>query len=174
MLPRKTSTRSVRGGCCIAEPSLALTRPNAFTTRIVSLQLHSAGRALASACRASVIEGRERVDTSAAIMINTLQTRARRRESLDSAITKSPELPRRDEGLLLYVRQNSIQLVETVVMDDELALAFGAMFKLYARAQFFGQLFLQTADVGIRGLHRRRSAGVCEQAPHQALGFPYR
>src|SRR3569623_112275 len=50
------------------------------------------------------------------------------------------------KGLLLYVRQNSIQLVETVVMDDELALAFGAMFKLYARAQFFGQLFLQTAD----------------------------
>src|SRR3569623_3376729 len=78
------------------------------------------------------------------------------------------------KGLLLYVRQNSIQLVETVVMDDELALAFGAMFKLYARAQFFGQLFLQTADVGIRGLHRRRSAGVCEQAPHHALGFPYR
>src|SRR3569832_479613 len=86
-----------------------------------------------------------------------------------SLIQRSPDHP------LFDAREDAVEFVESVVVDDELALALAAVLELDARAYFFGEVCFVTTDV--RG-DRLRGCGLLgglrEQTAHQAFGFAHR
>ena len=77
---------------------------------------------------------------------------------------------------LLDVRQDAFQLVQTVVADDELALARGGVLKGDFGTQLLGDFALQAVVVGVD----RRGGGVgfgclgVNDASHQRFGIAHR
>jgi hypothetical protein len=61
-----------------------------------------------------------------------------------------PPLSRPEGFLSLYTRQDTVQLVQVIVVDHQLALALGTMLKHDLGRQLFTQLILQTFDVRIQ------------------------
>lgn len=59
-----------------------------------------------------------------------------------------------DANELFDVFENTVEFVERVVGDDELARAFLRMFDANLRTQFLGNILFEPADVGIAGLRR--------------------
>src|SRR3989304_1824691 len=52
-------------------------------------------------------------------------------------------------SLSTYVREDPVQLIQTVVADDQPALALGAVVQLDPGAELVGQVFLEPPDVRV-------------------------
>src|SRR3569832_1193993 len=84
-------------------------------------------------------------------------------------IQRSPDHP------LFDAREDTVEFVVTVVVDDELALAVAAVLELDARADFFGEVCFETTDVRVARLRGcGLLGGLREQTAHQAFGFAHR
>src|SRR5690606_18190540 len=62
-------------------------------------------------------------------------------------------------AVLLDMREDAVELVETVVVDDELAAALGAVLQMHLGAELVGEVLLEPRDVRV-GTRRLTVAGV--------------
>jgi hypothetical protein len=88
----------------------------------------------------------------------------------------SPFIARRSTRLkaLFDVRQNAVELIETVVIDFELAFAARGVLDVDFCAELFRQIRFQFSDIWIPRSRRRRMLRPGEKSAHKRFRFPDR